>query len=224
MSRPSDDIRRITSDHSTIPSAARLVWPDAVPALFVRGIWPVDRPAIAIVGSTDPAPIAREWAFRLGQISADRGWVVVSGLARGIDAAAHEGALAGGGISVAVVANGLDSVYPAEHASLAKRMVERGGALISIAPTGEAATRERLLLRNQVTSALSNAVICVQARGRGGSLATMRHAVLQRRIIAACTMPEDAAEAEWAGNASCWAAPRRGETGPSTGAPRWRST
>lgn len=193
--------RRVSHDDPLIPAFVRQIWPEGIPAIFVRGEWPIDAPALAIVGATDPVPYARTWAFRLGQEAARRGWVVVSGLARGIDAAAHEGALAGGGITVAVVANGLDTIFPIEHASLVERIIEQGGAIVSISPPGTLATRERLLLRNQLTSAFSRAVIAVQARGRGGSLATMRHAVLQRRFIAACTPPVSANDVDWEGNA-----------------------
>jgi DNA processing protein len=126
---------------------------------------------------------------------------VVSGLARGIDNAAHEGALAAGGITIGVAANGLDGFSVAGRESIVDRIVGTGGTIVSIAPPGGPPTRERLLLRNQFTSGLADVVLAVQSRGRGGTLATMRHACRQGKIIATVNPPLDSIAADWSGNA-----------------------
>jgi DNA protecting protein DprA len=201
-------------DHSTAPSSFQLSrnddgvpfwlldgWPETEPTLSVQGAWPPSRRAIAIVGSTTPAPEARSWAFSLARFAAARGWAIVSGLARGIDAAAHEGALAAGGKTIAITGNGLHSVYPAEHTGLAERILASSGTRMTFAAADEPISRERLLQRNALTSAAGIAVIAVQSRGRHGTLATMRHAFEQGRFLATFYPPESSAPGDWGGNA-----------------------
>ena len=193
--------RSIRFGDPDVPVEIRAFWPNEVPQLYVRGPFPTPRPAIAIIGTTDPCPIARAWAFSCGQEAARAGWTVVSGLARGIDGAAHEGALAGSGVTIGVVANGLDSYFPDGRESLTLRLLAGGGSIISISPPGTNATSERLLLRNRFTSAVSDVVLAVQARGRGGTLATARHAALQGKLLATFAPPDDDHAGEWSGNA-----------------------
>ncbi len=176
-------------------------WPESEPTLSIQGAWPPSRRAIAIVGSTTPALEARSWAFSLARFAASQGWTIVSGLARGIDAAAHEGALAAGGRSIAVLANGLNSVFPPEHHDLTIRILAQDGTRISLAFHDEPATRSRLLQRNALTSALSLAVVAVQSRGRDGTLATMRSGFQQERLLATFTLPFQADPSQWQGNA-----------------------
>ncbi|MCC6705413.1 MAG: DNA-processing protein DprA [Thermomicrobiales bacterium] len=183
-----------------LPDDIRAYWPEAVPALYVRGPFPTAQPAIAIIGTTAPSPIARSWAFACGREAVRSGWAVVSGMARGIDGAAHEGALAAGGVTIGVVANGLDSHYPPGRESLTQRVLERGGTIVSISPPGIEATHEGLLLRNQFTCAMSDIVLAVQSRGRGGTLAATRHAARQGKLIAAFAPPADGEREEWSGN------------------------
>jgi DNA protecting protein DprA len=176
-------------------------WPETEPTLSIQGAWPPSRRAIAIVGSATPALEARSWAFSLARFAAAQGWTIVSGLARGIDAAAHEGALAAEGRSIAVLANGLNTVFPPEHDDLTVRLLAHEGARITLASLNEPAARSRLLQRNALTSALSIAVVAVQSRGRDGTLATMRSAFQQNRILATCTPPAQADLDQWQGNA-----------------------
>jgi DNA protecting protein DprA len=176
-------------------------WPESEPTLSIQGAWPPFRRAIAIVGSTTPALEARSWAFSLARFAAAQGWTIVSGLARGIDAAAHEGALAAGGRTIAVLANGLNTVFPPEHVDLTIRILAHDGTRLTLASHDESATRSRLLQRNALTSALSLAVVAVQSRGRDGTLATMRSAFQQNRILATFTPPAEANPHQWQGNA-----------------------
>ncbi len=156
---------------------ARLV--DAPALLFVRGeIAALQGPSVALVGARAATVYGKEVAFELGRALAATGVVVVSGLARGIDAAAHRGALQAGGVTVAVLACGPDTIYPAEHRELAEAISERG-ALVTEFPPGAAPRRHHFPLRNRLISALSRVTVVVEARERSGSLITAEHALEQ---------------------------------------------
>jgi len=190
----------IAANDPALPSWVRRAWPTERALLHGLGTPDWQRPALAIIGSTRPAPIARAWAFELARSAAARGWSVVSGLAVGIDTCAHEGALAGGGHTLAVVAHGLDPHLLNRKRSLLARIAGSGGAVASIAEPGEPPSRERLLLRNKWTSAFAIGVIAVHSRGRDGTLATMRHAFLQGRLLATFQPPSDRKDSHWNGN------------------------
>lgn len=194
------EIFDIRADDAALPSWVRRVWPAERAVLHGIGKLDWSRPALSIVGSTRPSPIARTWAFDLGREAAKRGWSVVSGLAAGIDSYAHEGAIAGGGHTLAVVAYGLNPRPFQSKRSLLARIVSADGAVVSISEPGESPTRERLLLRNKWTSAFGIGIVAVQSRGRDGTLATMRHAFHQRRLIATFQPPADGAREQWNGN------------------------
>lgn len=201
--RPFDSafpIREIHRDDTSVPAALQRAWPDTVSALYVQGTWPVDDRAIAIVGTTSPTQAAWNVAHLLAREAARRGWTVVSGLAHGIDAAAHLGSLAEGGRTIAVVADGHDRLFPADHRPLARRMIQEGGAVVSISPIGHNGGRAGLLLRNQVTSGLSRIVVAGQARAWDGAMATLRHGFRQGRIIAAVVPLDGAEHTAWRGN------------------------
>jgi DNA protecting protein DprA len=195
-----DHIRELRRGDPTLPAALARDWPADIPALYVQGEWPVPGCAIAIVGTTTPTPPAQRWAFDFAAEAATRGWVVVSGLARGIDAAAHLGALSVGGRTVAVVADGHDVIYPVEHQALARRMVRSGGAVVSISPAGTHGGRHGLLLRNRITSALSLVAVTVQSRAWDGAMATLRHAYRQGKVIAALVPLDGTDHLQWRGN------------------------
>jgi DNA processing protein len=152
---------------------------DAPPVLSVRGeADALLRPAVAIVGSRAASAYGLEVARRVAGELASAGVVVVSGLAFGIDAAAHEAALEAGGVTVAVQACGLDRVYPAAHRDLAER-IARSGAIATEFALGVPPQRAFFPLRNRLISALARAVVVVEARARSGSLVTARHAADQ---------------------------------------------
>jgi DNA processing protein len=133
----------------------------------------------------------------LGHDLAARGVGVASGLAFGIDAGAHEGALAGGGMTIAVLAGGLDSVYPAHHQGLADRIIASGGAILSEYPPGTPTYPNRFLERNRLVSGISRAVIVVEAPLRSGALATAHFALDQNRDVFA--VPGPAMHRQYAG-------------------------
>jgi DNA processing protein len=165
--------------------------PDPPRLLYVKGtIEPRDQLAIALVGSRRCTPYGARIAERLGSALARTGFTVVSGLARGIDAAAHRGALKAGGRSIAVLANGLASIYPPEHEDLARALSE-AGALVSEMPMKTGPFAGLFTQRNRVISGLSLGVVVVEATPRSGSLSTAAHAVEQNREVFAVPGPVD---------------------------------
>jgi DNA processing protein len=159
--------------------------------LYVKGrVEPADQLAIALVGSRRATPYGERAAARLASALARTGFVVVSGLARGIDAAAHRAALKAGGRSIAVLANGLASVYPPEHADLARALTE-SGALLSEMSMRQSPLAGLFTQRNRLIAGLSLGVVVVEATPRSGSLSTARHAMEQNREVFAVPGPVD---------------------------------
>jgi DNA processing protein len=147
---------------------------DAPAALYVLGsVATLSSAQLAMVGSRSPTPAGRATAREFAAFFARAGLTVTSGLAVGIDAASHEGALAGGGATVAVYATGLDQVYPAEHAALAAR-IRAHGALVSEFPPRTPVLRRHFPRRNRIISGLSLGTLVVEAARRSGSLITAR--------------------------------------------------
>lgn len=153
--------------------------PDPPPALFVDGTLPEtlpEAPAVALVGSRKASPSGLDAARRLGRALGERGVCVVSGLALGIDAAAHEGALEAGGPTVGVLGCGIDVVYPRSNRRLFGR-VRESGALVSEYHLGEAPLAWRFPARNRIIAGLCGAVVVVEAAEKSGALITARHAL-----------------------------------------------
>ena len=159
--------------------------------LFVRGaILPCDALAVAVVGARHATPYGLRIAEQLGGSLARAGYTVVSGLARGIDAAAHRGAIAAGGRTVGVLGSGVLNVYPPEHEDLAAEVV-RHGALISEAPPLSEPFGGAFPQRNRIVSGMSLGTIVVQASERSGALITARLAGEQGREVFAVPGPID---------------------------------
>ena len=177
-------IEAIRWDDERYPPLLRAI-DDPPPVLWVRGrLAPLTRPAVAIVGSRAATPYALEVAARLGGELADRGLLVVSGLARGADGAAHRGCLAAGGVTVAVLGCGPDVVYPQEHRDLAVSICGEG-ALVSELGPGAPPLPEHFPLRNRLISGICLAVVVVEANEKSGSLITARYALDQGRDVMA---------------------------------------
>jgi DNA processing protein len=139
---------------------------------------------VAIVGSRRATPAGLDIARRLAADLAAEGLVIVSGMARGVDAAAHVGALEGGGRTVAVLGCGVDVVYPPEHAALAAR-IRASGVVISELPPGMPPLAHHFPLRNRIISGLARAVVVIEASDKSGSLITARAALDQNREVLA---------------------------------------
>ena len=162
---------------------------DPAPLLLIAGdVAHLSGTLVAIVGARAATVYGLEMARALGERLAQAGVTVVSGLARGIDAAAHRGALDASGVTVAVQACGPDRVYPAEHRRLASEIAE-GGALLTELPVGTPPRPAYFPLRNRLISGLCCGVIVIEARERSGSLITARHALDQGRDVMALPGP-----------------------------------
>ena len=146
-------------------------------------------PVVAIVGSRKPTPYGLEATRKLAHGLAKQGVIIVSGLAYGVDAAAHQAALDAGGTTIAILAGGLHKIYPAGHQNLAQQIVESGGAIISEWEPGVEAHKYHFLARNRLVSGIADAVIVTEAAERSGTFSTVRHAVDQNVPVFAVPGP-----------------------------------
>ena len=158
--------------------------PDPPPLLFVRGdISALSLLQLAIVGSRNPSPSGHKLAHDFAKALAEAGFAITSGLALGIDAASHRGALDASAATIAVAGTGIDQVYPARHKPLAEEIVAHNGALISEFPTGSPPQAGNFPRRNRIISGLSLGVLVIEAAIRSGSLITARLALEQGRDV-----------------------------------------
>lgn len=154
------------------------------PVLYVVGNTALlGRPQLAVVGSRNPSPGGRELAAEFAAFAAGAGFTVTSGLALGIDGAAHTGALDGGGTTVAAMATGLDRIYPRRHEALAERIAGDRGALVSEFRPGTPPLPEHFPRRNRIISGLALGTLVVEAALKSGSLITARYAAEQGREV-----------------------------------------
>jgi len=151
--------------------------------LFGYGELPLGTPAVALVGSRRASPNSLKLTYTISRELAEAGVVVISGLAEGIDARAHAGALDGGGKTVAVFGAGIDVVYPRSNRSLAERIKNGGGALLSEHPPGQKPDARFFPRRNRIISGLSMAVVVVEAAKKSGSLITANFALDEGREV-----------------------------------------
>jgi DNA processing protein len=158
--------------------------PDAPDLLYVKGVLP-DGPGVAIVGSRRATSYGLRLSRSFGRAVAGAGWPVISGLARGIDGAAHVGCLEGGGVGLAVLGCGVDVAYPREHRDLANRLIAAGGAVASEYAPGARPEPWRFPLRNRIISGLASVVVVVEATVKGGALITAARALEQGRLVLA---------------------------------------
>ena len=176
-------IHVIALDDARFP-APLLAIADPPPALWYAGtLEALDAPVVAIVGSRAASAVALETATRLGEDLAARGITVVSGLARGVDSAAHRGALRAGR-TMGVLGSGVDRIYPPEHKELAREIAQRG-LVISEYPPGTAPYPSNFPQRNRLISGLSRAVVVIEASEKSGSLITASCALEQGRDVMA---------------------------------------
>lgn len=152
--------------------------------IFVRGEFPnFNLPWIAIVGTRKATRDGIELARKVAKALAERGFIIVSGLAMGIDTAAHNGALVGGGPTVAVLGNGIDTIYPAQNENLANKILLNNGAIISEYETDTPAYKNQFLERNRIVAGLCIATIVVEAPQKSGALVTARLAAEAGREV-----------------------------------------
>lgn len=176
------DVQVIGFFDDEFPAALREI-PKSPAVLYVRGSTEWPNPALAVVGTREPSTFGETATARLTRAAAARGVAIISGLALGVDAIAHEAALNENGMTVAVLGNGLDSVSPRKHRDLARRIVEAGGSLVSEQPFGVVASPHTLVSRNRLQSGLATALLVGQTGVKGGTLHTVRFAAEQGRQV-----------------------------------------
>ncbi len=176
-------VRIITRDDEDYPQNLSEIY-DPPLCLYVRGILPkFDLRTVAVVGSRRMTKYGRMMARRLSEDAAYAGWKVVSGLAYGIDAVAHQATLDAGGITVAVLGGGLARIHPQDHIPLARAIIEHGGAVISEYPMDYPVSRQSFPRRNRIVSGLSRAVVVVEADIDSGAMITAGIALEQGRQV-----------------------------------------
>lgn len=179
-------IKTILKESQQYPSLLKEI-PNPPSRIYVLGELPDDPPAagpkIAIVGTRKATSQGRAIAKEMAKKLSDQGMIIVSGLAMGIDTASHEGAVAAGNKTIAVLGCGLDTIYPRQNENLAKKILELGGAIISEYPVGTPSFPNQFLERNRIISGLSIATITIEVPKESGALVTARLAAEQGREV-----------------------------------------
>lgn len=177
-------VNKLTLVAQTIPDL--LVQIPSPPKLLYAGgnhLGILKKPAIAIVGSRKLTPYGRQITYEFSSQLARWGFVIVSGLAIGVDGIAHQAALDAGGTTIAVLPSGLDRIYPATHHQLAKRIIDSGGLLISEYPAGSTPYPQNFIARNRLVSGLALGILITEAAEKSGTLHTANFALEQGREV-----------------------------------------
>ena len=175
----------LTAVDAAYPARLRTIASPPLALYVVGAVEALSKPAVALVGTRHCTPYGRDLAERFAYGLAKRGWCVVSGLAHGIDACAHKGALAGEGVTVGVLGCALDMFYPKENRPLARQMVEQGGCVVRAFPFGRSPDPQTFPQRNRVVSGLCRGVVAVECPLHSGTLITCTRAVEQGRAVMA---------------------------------------
>ena len=200
-------VKIVTPADDSYPARLRGV-PGAPLALYVKGdVAVLSKPMVAIVGTRRATPYGHAVAHRLAADLVSAGWCVVSGLALGIDAAGHRGALDAKGMTAGVIGSGLDRFYPERNRDLAREIVTKGGAVASQFPFGRPADETTFPIRNHVVAALAQGVVAVECPERSGTLITTGIAADLGRPVMAVPGPVDSHM-----SAGCLALIRNGAT------------
>ena len=151
--------------------------------IFIRGAISNQPKTIAIVGTRKASESGKSIAYEFARYLSKNGCIIISGLALGIDSAAHQGALDENGLSWAVLAHGLDMIYPSSNAGIARKIMDTGGCLVSEYPEFTPPYANQFIVRNRIISGLSEAVIIIEAPKESGALATAQFAIKQDKPI-----------------------------------------
>lgn len=199
-----NDIRLLCPAHPSFPKSLRTI-PDPPILVYTRGnLGPLNnKTCIAVIGTRKPSKYGLLWAERLGAYLAKKDFGVISGLALGCDAAGHQGCLNENGYTLAVLANGLDKIYPASNRPLGEKILESGGCLLSEYPPGITPRKNFFVERDRLQSGLSAGVIIVETDLKGGTMHTANFALNQGKKLACLKHPEKYANnSKTLGNAS----------------------
>lgn len=187
----SSGISSVAFHDATFPSRLRNI-PDPPAVLFIKGqptgLSP--RNTLAIVGTREPTEYGEGVAHRLAASAVKMGFAIVSGLARGCDTFAHQGCVEAKGIGIAVLAHGLDKVYPAANKGLAQQLLDSGGCLVSEYPLGMTPVKTAFAERDRLQSGLSDGVMVIETDVKGGTIHTVRFARQQHRALACIDHPD----------------------------------
>ena len=180
-----NQINHITTNHKHFPPQLLEIKYPPKHLYVVGGNLNNDSPKIAIIGSRKPSLYGQKVVKDIASKLARAGVIIVSGLAYGIDCMAQKAAVDAGGVTWAVLAGGLDKIYPATNLSLAKKIVATGGALISEYPEGAPSMKQNFIARNRLVSGLSDGVLVVEAAAKSGTQITANLALEQNKIVMA---------------------------------------
>ena len=191
------NIQALAATRPEFPAWLRTI-PDPPLVLFLKGnVECIKTPlSLAVIGMREPTEYGEKVAHRFGKRGAEAGCVIVSGLALGCDSAGHRGCLEAGGKTVAVLAHGLDRIYPKESTGLAGEILEKDGCLVSEYPPGARAQRGYFVDRDRLQSGMSGGVIVVETDTDGGTMHTARFAQTQCRPVACLAHPPELSTGE----------------------------
>ncbi|MBR0067459.1 MAG: DNA-processing protein DprA [Kiritimatiellae bacterium] len=191
-------VRLVTDLDADYPPQLREIASPPLVLYVVGDVSVLSKPGVSLVGTRKATAYGREMAKSFAAGLARAGWAVFSGLALGIDAAAHEGALAGGGVTAGVLGGALDMFYPEANRALARRMVENGGCVVSEFPFGRRPDAQTFPQRNRIVSGLARGVVAVECPLRSGTLVTCLRANEQGRAVMAVP-----GRIDWPSSAGC---------------------
>lgn len=182
-------VRLVSQDDADYPLLLKEI-SDAPYLLFVKGsLGPLQRSSLAVVGSRKHTHYGSQIIDKVVVPLAERGITIVSGLALGIDGLAHQAALQAKSATVAIIGCGLDRIYPSEHASLARRIIEEGGAIISEYPLGTPPLKQYFPARNRIIAGVSQGTLVVECDVKSGAMITAHHALQENREVYAVPGP-----------------------------------
>ena len=186
----------INKNDELFPESFKAIGEDCPARIYVMGNIDLIKSdhKVAIIGSRKATRAGLSKAYNLGLEYARKGYVVVSGLALGCDAAAHRGCMAGGAGTIAIVATGLDKVHPHENIPLQEEILRKGGLILSEQPLGVKANPTRLVARNRLQAALSEEVVVAECPIHSGTMHTVRFAQKYGKTIKAVILPFDKEE------------------------------
>ena len=181
----------LQKDDDLFPEEFRKIGDDCPNKIYAMGNVSLLREGekVAVIGSRNVSEEGQKAAYEISRRLAEEDKVIVSGLALGCDTSAHRGCIDANGKTIAIVATGLDNVYPRENTALQEEILQKGGLILSEQPLGKNANRLNLIMRNRLQAALSTTVIVAECPFHSGTMRTVRKALKYRKLILAVKFP-----------------------------------